>query len=572
MEQELINVNRQNVRLTQLLGEVQRTFESIDKQRRKAASIIESHEQIMAQKALENSQLQDRLAELERTAKCMASVEHQLESNKVELSRLSAENSSLKQEIKAATKKNAELLQYKHQAAALTSELAVVRRDLEATHADTSRIKEELSSAIETNTELRSSLNSSTDQLTALLALLLERHSHSGSSEDGTTTCCSADNVNDRKDLYCILSYRSTVLNCCMFPSSSADASPLSLFLLICTLFTQQILLRQLCAFINQGALNLSDNSERLSFLLSAFALSLADDFISVFLCPRENHCITAAKSPNPIALKAALNLSSSLQDICGDSFAVLEEILLAGTLPVHLQLKLNASKIRGFFAQVLPILLSSIDMLASTGTGPYTYSSFLSTPSFMERFIFAATAYTHRALFLTFQRPFVALSSRFFNDALTLLCPNQSAFVKIAGQPEVSIAQVDCLLTAFSDQLPDNQSSPLLTLINSTRLLLSESIGNTKLARQQLQDQSHADIKVVLANIQMEASKQLQNSICEQNELKAELDRTRAELASLREEHIKTIGLLRIATDRISVAEETSNTLRAALSAQLLA
>lgn len=49
------------------------------------------------------------------------------------------------------------------------------------------------------------------------------------------------------------------------------------------------------------------------------------------------------------------------------------------------------------------------------------------------------------------------------------------------------------------------------------------------------------------------------------------ELDHTRTELASLREEHAKTIGLLRIANDRISVAEETTTALRNALSAQLI-
>lgn len=105
MEEELLDVNRQNVRLKQLLGEAQRTFELIDEQRRKAASIIESHEQVMAQKALENSQLQERLTEMERATRSMASIEHQLEFNKAELSRLAAENESLKQELKASAKK-----------------------------------------------------------------------------------------------------------------------------------------------------------------------------------------------------------------------------------------------------------------------------------------------------------------------------------------------------------------------------------------------------------------------------------------------------------------------------------
>lgn len=40
---------------------------------------------------------------------------------------------------------------------------------------DASRTKEELSATIETNKELRMALSSSTDQLTVLLALLLER-------------------------------------------------------------------------------------------------------------------------------------------------------------------------------------------------------------------------------------------------------------------------------------------------------------------------------------------------------------------------------------------------------------
>ncbi|EFO64781.1 Hypothetical protein GLP15_4858 [Giardia lamblia P15] len=573
MEEELLDVNRQNMRLRQLLGEAQRTFELIDEQRRKAASIIESHEQVMTQKALENSQLQERLAEMERTTRSIASIEHQLEFNKSELARLATENESLKQEIKTLVKRSTDLTQYKYQAAALASELAAVKKDLEATNVDVSRTKEELSATIATNRELRIALSSSTDQLTVLLALLLERRDQAKSGEDGAIASCSAGSFNDQKHLYDILSCRSAILDHFALFNSSAARSPLSIFLLSCTLFTQQLLLRQLCAFINQGILNLSDSSERLSFLLSAFALSLVEDFISVFLDQEEKFYLATIKTPSLEVFKAALSLSSSLQDVCGDSLTALEEVLLTGILPTNLQLKLSASRIRGLFGQVLPILFSSMDILAGTDTGLYAYSTFLSASSLVEKFIFVVTAYIHRAILFDFQRPFMAFSSSFFLDTMTLLCPAQSAFVDHASQSGFSVSQVDCLLATFSDQLSVNQSSSLLDLIGKTRGLLSEALSSDSMMVQQKQtkNQSHIDIKALLTNAQTDASQQFHNLVCAQDELRVELDRTRTELASLREEHAKTVGLLRIANDRIAIAEETTTKLQTALSAQLI-
>lgn len=573
MEEELLDVNRQNVRLKQLLGEAQRTFELIDEQRRKAASIIESHEQVMAQKALENSQLQERLTEMERATRSMASIEHQLEFNKAELSRLAAENESLKQELKASAKKNTDLTQYKYQAAALMSELAAVKKDLETTNVDASRTKEELSATIETNKELRVAVSSSTDQLTVLLALLLERSDQAKSGGDGATTSCDIDDSDNRKHLYDILSCQSTILSHFVLFSSSAGASPLPIFLLTCTLFTQRLLLRRLCAFINQGILSLSDNSERLNFLLSSFALSLVEDFISVFLTQGEKFYLAATEMPSPEVFKAALSLSSSLQDACGDSLAALEEVILTGALPSHLQPNLSASRIRGFFGQVLPVLFSSMDILTGADTGLYAYSTFLSAPSLIERLIFVVTTYIYRTVSFGFQRPFITLSSRFFLDAMTLLCPAQNAFLDHASQSGFSVGQVDCLLAAFSDQLSIDQSSSLLDLISKTRDSLSKTFSSDSMMAQQkrTKDQAHVDIKTLLTNIQAEASQQFKKLVCAQDELRVELDRTRTELASLREEHAKTIGLLRIANDRISVAEETTTALRNALSAQLI-
>lgn len=575
-----MDATRQNVRLAQLLEEVQRTFELIDEQRRKAASIIESHEQVVAQKSLENSQLQERLAELEHKVRCIASVEHLLEFSKAEVSRLTTENSSLKHELKAITKKGADLIQHKHQAMALASELAATKRDLVAANADASRVKEELSTTLKINKELRLALSSSTDQLTALLTLLLERnnlgnnHSQIEGNIDGMNSYydITADSV-DRKRLYSILSCRSTILNHAMFPSSSTAASPLSLFLLTCTLSTQQIFLRRLCALIHQGASSLSDASERLNFLASAFALSLAEDFISVLLSPEESLYFIAAETPNIDAFKAALSLSTSLQRICGDSFAVLEETLLTGVLPAHSQLKLSAPRIRGFFAQVLPVLFSSMDMLVSVDTGIHTYSSFLSAPSLIEGFIFAVTAYTYRAISFNFRRPLNALSSRFFTDAMNLLCPSHSVSARSTDQSELSVDELDCLLAVFSDHLSTDQFSSLSDLISNTRAMLSK-ISNTnndsemKERQEQIlgQRQSCVDAKL-LENIQAEASQQFQNLISEQGKLRAELDRTKAELTSLHDEHATTVGLLRIATDRISITDEANIALRNALS-----
>lgn len=582
MEEELLNATRQNVRLTQLLGEAQRTFELIDEQRRRAANIIESHEKLMAQKTLENSQLKERLAELEHTASCIASVEHLLEFNKEEVSRLTAENGSLKHELKAATKKVGDLMQYKHKVTALTSELTVIKRDLEATNAEAFRTKEELSIAMKTNKDLSLALSSSTDQLTALLTLLLEKNSinneivNTCQIEKKTSSMTTSYNSNiesiDQKHLYTILSYQSAILNHTMCPSSSTAVSSLSLFILICTLSTQQILLRRLCAFIDQGASRLSDASERSNFLMSAFALSLVEDFISVLLSPEETLYFIASNTPNLSAFKSALNLSAALQKICGDSFAVLEETLLTGALPVHSQLKLSAPKIRGFFAQILPVLLSSMDMLNGINTGIHAYSSFLSVPSLTERFIFAVTAYTYRTISFNFRKPFHVLTSGFFNDVMSLLFPTQIVSNRLTDQSEPSLDQVDSLFAIFSEKLSTNQSPLLLDFINSTRDITSKINTGNKLIDKQVQElqasrQSYADLKTFLETIQVEASRHFESLISEKHELKVELDRTKAELANLREEHAKTIGLLRVATDRILITEETNSALRDALS-----